>query len=366
MARRRKKATDEPGFGAREEHALQLRQSPRWVQAFALMLTLISGGFVLAGFLIRIDEVVSATGELQSAGGRVQVKSPVTGKIARVLVRNGDSVKQGQLLVVMDTVLAREKLASASSQITLEKQSLQKQLASLREQISVLDQQIETQRGIVTSYDELAAQGSVARLQSLQQKDRLFQLESERRTTLETIDRAEIEAQKTIRELSSQITEANVQLQYQNIPAPSDGVVFDSQVRDQGVIQTGDTLMTLIPQSGLLAQVKIPNKDIGFVKLGQQARVRVDAFPANRYGELQGQVTLIGADALPPDETANFYRFPVTIQLDRSYLMAGDTRIPLSSGMSITSNLRIRDKRLITIVSDIFSGQFDSIRSLRQ
>jgi hemolysin D len=366
MPRRQSKRTDPNAFGAREEHALQLRQSPKWLQAFAIMLALISGGFLTAGYLIRIDEVVTANGELQSAAGRVMVKSPVGGKIARVLVSNGELVKQGQLLVVMDTVLARERLASATRQISLEKQSLQKQLASLKEQISVLDQQITTQKGIVSSYDDLAAEGSVARLQSLQQRDRLFQLQSERRTSFETIDRAEIEAQKTIRELDSQITEAKVQLQYQNIPAPADGVVFDSQVQDQGVIQAGDTLMTLIPQSGLLAHVKIPNKDIGFVKLGQKARVRVDAFPANRYGELDGQVSLIGADALPPDETANFYRFPVTIQLDSSYLTAGDTKIPLTSGMSITSNLRIRDKRLITIVSDIFSGQFDSIRSLRQ
>jgi HlyD family secretion protein len=191
-------------------------------------------------------------------------------------------------------------------------------------------------------------------------------LQTQRSTTKDNIERAIIESKKTIRQLESQGSEARVQRRYQDLIAPSDGVVFDLRVQDYGVIQQGDVVMTLIPQTGLTANVNISNKDIGFIKLGQKATVRVDAFPANRYGELSGKVSLVGADALPPDQTVNYYRFPVTIEIERGYLQADNVKIPLSSGMSITSNLRIRDKRLITVVSDLLSGQFDSIKSLRQ
>jgi len=110
----------------------------------------------------------------------------------------------------------------------------------------------------------------------------------------------------------------------------------------------------------------VPNKDIGFVKTGQIAKVRVDAFPFTRYGELEGRVAQIGADALPPDESANFYRFPVKLMLDRSYLQSDGVKIPLRSGMAITANLKLREKRVISLISDLLVDQTESVKTLRQ
>ena len=67
-----------------------------------------------------------------------------------------------------------------------------------------------------------------------------------------------------------------------------------------------DTILTIIPQTGLKGKVFVQNKDIGFVKTGQKARVRVDAFPFTQYGELDGNVDQIKTDTLPPDGV-NFY-----------------------------------------------------------
>ena len=68
-------------------------------------------------------------------------------------------------------------------------------------------------------------------------------------------------------------------------------------------------ILSIVPQDGLYAEVFVPNKDIGFVKIGQEAKVRVDAFPFTRYGEIDGSVETIGADALAPDETWVFIVF---------------------------------------------------------
>ena len=54
-----------------------------------------------------------------------------------------------------------------------------------------------------------------------------------------------------------------------------------------GVISSGDTILALIPK-GLKAEVFVANKDIGFIKKGQKAQIRVDAFPFTKYGELKG------------------------------------------------------------------------------
>ena len=84
------------------------------------------------------------------------------------------------------------------------------------------------------------------------------------------------------------LVKANLQLQYQNVEAPVAGIVFDPKVRPQSVLQPGETILTLVPQDSLHARVFIPNMDIGFVKPGQEARVRIDAFPFARYGDVPG------------------------------------------------------------------------------
>ena len=85
-----------------------------------------------------------------------------------------------------------------------------------------------------------------------------------------------------------------------------------------------------------------------------------------RYGELEGNVTRIGADALKPDSLSNYYRYPVTLNLNQSYLGSEKSKITLRSGMAITANLKLREKRVLSLLSDLLVDQTDSLKSLRQ
>ena len=83
-------------------------------------------------------------------------------------------------------------------------------------------------------------------------------------------------------------------------------------------------------------------------------KVRVDSFPFTEYGEIIGNIRSIGADSLPPNELFGFYHFPVDLSLKRSSLKTKDgTDIPLQAGMTITTNLKLRDRRLIELLSDL-------------
>ena len=70
-----------------------MRQSPRWLQGFAALLLFIGTGMLITAYVVRIDEVVTATGQLKAADGREEVKAPVGGQVAAVVVNNGESVK---------------------------------------------------------------------------------------------------------------------------------------------------------------------------------------------------------------------------------------------------------------------------------
>ena len=160
--------------------------------------------------------------------------------------------------------------------------------------------------------------------------------------------------------------EAELQIQYQQIKAPTSGIIFEQKASENGVLKAGELVLTIIPQGNLKANIFVANKDIGFIKKDQPAKIRVDAFPFTSYGELQGNVSSIGADALEPDATANYYRYPVSINLLKSYLEPNGKKIKLRSGMAITANLKLREKRLISLISDMLVDQTDSIKGIRQ
>ena len=171
---------------------------------------------------------------------------------------------------------------------------------------------------------------------------------------------------KSIDQMSTQIKNFELQLQYQNVRAPVSGIVFDPQAPVESVLTPGERILSIVPQDGLYAEVFVPNKDIGFVKVGQKAKVRIDAFPFTRYGEIDGSVQTIGADALPPSGSMNFYRFPIKLSLENYFLESSGTKIPLKPGMAITTNLKLRDKRVISLISDLLVDQTDSVRTIRQ
>ena len=169
-------------------------------------------------------------------------------------------------------------------------------------------------------------------------------------------------------ELKGRLTQVREQLRNEIVRAPTSGIIFDLKPdSDHYVAQNAEPLMKIVPGGKLSAEVNVGNQDIGFIKQGLPVKVRVDSFPYTEYGEIPGKIISIGADALPPDQLINFYHFPVQIGLNNSQLKAKNGEpIPLHSGMTVTTNLKLRDRRLIELVSDMFSNKGDSIKRLRQ
>ena len=376
----KQKAGDAANRWLARNRSLVLRQTPVWAQSLAALLIGLGGIAVIGGILFRIDEVVTVQGQLKSIGGTVDVKTPAGGLVAEVLFQDGETVVKGQKLLRFDTREANNQKATLTRQIALEEDQLQNQLKTLNSQQvtlagrqDVLEQRLATKTTILSEMQALVEQGGFQRLQYLEQQDQMFEMQTqvndlaEQRNRLQLqADQIRLQSRKSINQMRNQLQQAEVQLQYQNVIAPVSGVVFDPQARVDGVLGAGERILSIVPQQGLYAEVFVPNRDIGFVKPGQPAKVRVDAFPFTRYGELPATVSQIAADALEPSATQGFYRFPVKLKLEQSWLESDGIKVPLKSGMAITTNLKLRDKRVISLISDLMVDQTDSIRSLRQ
>lgn len=174
------------------------------------------------------------------------------------------------------------------------------------------------------------------------------------------------ENEKRIAEIDSQLSQTQLTLQYQTLLAPADGTVFDLKAHAPGfVANTSEPILKIVPEDRLIAQVSITNKDIGFVKENMTVDVRVDSFPFSEFGDLKGRVVSIGSDALPPTQAQPFYTFPTKIRLEQQSLLINGREVQLQSGMSVSVNIKVRQRKVLSIFTDLLTQKIDSFKSVR-
>lgn len=351
-----------------QEHSVVLRQTSRWGQIFLLCLVGLGATAFATAWFYRLDEVITVQGRLQPQKGGVEVKSPVAGQLAELLVKSGDRVKQSQPLLRYDVKAARSEESNLTKQLALEEIRLAEQLKSNAQRQVTAERNVELSSDILKRLEPLEAGGAMSEVQILQQsnqlesqRDQLLQLKSERQQLIS-------DSQARRQELRGRLAQVQNQLRNEVIKAPISGVVFDLKPdNSRYVAQNAEPLMKIVPSGSLSAQVNVGNQDIGFIKPGLPVKVRVDSFPFTEYGEIPGKVSQVGADALPPTELIRSFHFPVDIELSRSVLRTKEgTTIPLQSGMTVTTNLKLRDRRLIELLSDLFTNRGESLKRLRQ
>lgn len=93
--------------------------------------------------------------------------------------------------------------------------------------------------------------------------------------------------------------------------------------------------------------------------------VRIDSFPFSEFGDVKGEIVWIGSDALPPEEIRPYYSFPAKIRLDKQHLMVKNREVKLQSGMSINANIKVRERTVMSIITDSFAKQIDTLKTVR-
>ena len=359
---------------------VRLKPTPVWSQA--LIWTIIGTAclaFIYAIFA-KIDEVVLAPGELQPLGAERPIKAPFAGVVKQILVKEGQLVSANQELLRLDADVSgkredtlREQIRLESTRFQEESRSIDAKAQSLRERTDGLTRLLRTEKHIYNQIAPLASQGGIQILQLLQQRNKVEQLESE--VAQSRFNLQEVEAQLTklkqesLRELSDldrQLTEVNDAQDKEVLRAPLAGVVFGLVPSSPGyAANAGETLVKVVPGGVLEAKIYLTNRDVGFVKQGMPAQARVDTFPFTQFGSIPGSLKTIGTLPLPPDPQNPQPRFPAYVKLDRDYVSRGSTRFPISAGQSVQVNLILREKRVITLLTDATDKMFDSLRRIR-
>ena len=131
------------------------------------------------------------------------------------------------------------------------------------------------------------------------------------------------------------------------LTAPVTGTVQQLAIHTVGgVVTEAQALMAIVPDDETIeVEVMVENKDIGFVKPGQVAVVKLETFPYTRYGYLEGVVDHVSYDAVQDEQRGLI--FPARVRLNKTHFMIDDTRVNLTSGMSVTAEIKIGKRRVI-------------------
>ena len=214
--------------------------------------------------------------------------------------------------------------------------------------------------------------GGVARNQYLQQLNQIQETRSE-------VANLEQERERIIGQAAGQLTELNRQiiglkselvalrenLSYRTVRAPFNGKVFDLNISKKAVVNSQQLALKLVPANNLMAKVDVSNADIGFIQPGLPVTIAVDSFPVGEFGYIKGSLLSIGSDALPPDQTHTNWYFPATVSLDQQQVEFGSRKLNLQSGMSVSANIKLRSRPVITLVTDMFTKQMDGLKRFR-
>ena len=385
-------------------------------------------------FFGHVDIVAIAPGKLIPSD-RVKVIQPIaTGQVRAIHVRDGQEVRQDEVLVELDPTIAAAERDRLATQLRDEEAALDRQrmfaswlqngrqpeqalakglqrtllaqlIAEHRAKLAMLDQALERKRAEATATQKLVEKGErtlplittradsfakladsnlVARTSALELEQQRIEAEqdlaaqsatlqslraainelSEQRTaahleaqrsTSQTIDELERRAQA----LRQEVLKAQTITAQQSLRAPVAGVVQQLGVHTiGGVVTPAEQLMIIVPKGQPLeVEALVFNRDIGFVSEGQQATVKVDAFPFTRYGTIAADIVTISDDAVTDEKLGLVY--PSRVRLAATRMRIDAKNVDLSPGMAVTVEIKTGQRRLIEFFLSPLIQAFD-------
>lgn len=289
---------------------------------------------------------------------------------------------QTQLAAEWSDITAR--LAKAQAEI-LRRQA---EAATVRELIAKLEATLPIARQREADFKALAAQGDISqhatqdrareriemerdlatqRARLLETQAALSESENTRTAylaeTRRTLRQREAEADLKRGQATQEQAKATQREKLTTLKAPVAGTVQQLAVHTEGgVVTEAQPLMIVVPdEATVTAEVMLENKDIGFVRPGQDAEIKLETFLFTRYGTIPATVKTVTADAVNDEKKGAI--FPVTLTLAKSAIDVDGQSIRLSPGMNLTAEIKTGKRRVIEyLLSPVQRAATESLR----
>ncbi|MDD5297124.1 MAG: HlyD family type I secretion periplasmic adaptor subunit [Rhodocyclaceae bacterium] len=364
----------------------------------------------------RMDIIVNASGKVIPSGRTKTLASVDVASVRAVHVVEGQAVKAGQVLIELDTTAQDAERDKALGDATMARLQAERSSALIAAVESLRPPRLPSIAGLTESQWRAAQshlegqyrdfRAKLARIEGdIRRLEEALPLATQRARDFEALAQdhdvsthAWLEKEQARIELAGQLTDARNQRtaliaetrkvahellteghkvaeaarqdarradehgKLLRLTAPVDGTVQQLNVHTVGgVVPAAQPLMLVVPKENVVeVEAFLENKDIGFVREGQEAAVKVDAFQYTKYGTVPGRVTHVSRDAIQDEKKGLIYS--VKVALDRATLPVDGKDMPLSAGMSVAVEIKTGERRVIEyVLSPLLQHQRESL-----
>lgn len=246
----------------------------------------------------------------------------------------------------------------------------------------VKELQIQNSLVITEDYDNIIKKAEIENQIILAEKDYNSQKESTElaeekyNQTLDSLQTLEADFQSDIASMIVQnqnsITtqRANQEIQKitideQTLISPVDGIIKTLEINTiGGVVASSQTVATVVPyDSQMIVEINVQNRDIGYIKNGQEVVIKLDTFDFQEYGKLEGTVVFISPDAIWDDTYGWIYKAKIAINEESFKQRNPYTEIGV--GMQCTAEVKVDERRIIEFFLEPIVEHFDGSLKIR-
>lgn len=362
-----------------------------WGALFGIIVLLVWAYFA------QIDQVTRATGTVIASARTQDIQAVEGGVLTDILVKEGDEVTKGQLVVTLEEERAQAAVANSDSKIAALKAKIARLEAEIYERPLVFPKEIQGYREYIDNQTQLYNRRRQAIDQDVSSLQKMQVLAQQELTMNEPLlaygdvsqadviklrrQVAEIQAQitnkrnKYFEEAQAEMTKAQEELDTEleqlrdysqvleetKLFAPTDGKVNNILITTiGGVVKPGETIMEILPTSSdLIVEAKISPVDIAYVKEGQAATVKLDAYDYSIFGAMTGNVIYISPDTLmeqTPQGEEPYYR--IQIKITGAEFAGRRDEIVIKPGMTASVDIKARQRSVLSYLTKPLTKTF--------
>jgi HlyD family secretion protein/adhesin transport system membrane fusion protein len=381
---------------ANRSQPFTIRLNPVWVIIGSLALLIIP--FFIWATYAHLDQISHAQGQVIATAKTQEIQSAIDGVVQKIYVKEGQKVEHGEVLALLEQSQpqasyddSRAKVAALQATLTrlhaevygkpliftplsrLYPEFIQNQTdlfhrrqQALNDQTSALTDSLKLAQDELNLNLPLLASGDIGATEIIRLKRQIADLKGQISTQRNKyFQDSQTDMTKAEEELSSkeeELADRSITLERTTIDAPMNAIVKNILITTQGArVRPGDVILELVPSGDkLIVEAKMAPSDVSFVKKGQRAAVKLDAYDYSIYGIFEGKVQYISPDTLT-EKTAQgdkqYYR--VMIALDKDKLISKSGRVvDISPGMSAQVDIITGDRSVLAYLTKPLTKTF--------
>lgn len=355
-----------------------------WIALIGIVILIVWASFA------KIDQVTRAQATVIASARTQEIQASEGGVLTQLAVTEGEEVKAGQLLVVLEeerakaavdnsaskTAALTAKLARLNAEIfekplvfpkgiddypeyvqnqralyNRRRQAINEEVSSLQKMLVLARQELRMNEPLLQYGD--VSQADVIKL-SRQVADIEAQINNKRNKYFEEAQAEMTKAQEELDTELEQLRDRAQVLEEKRLMAPTEGKIKNINVTTiGGVVKPGEIIMQILPTSSdLVIDAKVSPADIAYVKEGQEATVKLDAYDYSIFGAMKGTVNYISPDTLmekTPEGEEPYYR--VLIVINGAEFKGRGDEIVIKPGMTASVDIKAMERTVLSYLT---------------